>query len=294
MVVVLPQDGEDMDKQVLKRIGNLSGWNKPDSENYIMAMYTPKILKYATCLREYTKITPFAAGAYGMACYVSTPQQPELYVVKIQRIKYPEQYAYEIETMRRFYQAGLTVKIISECKVSMEGIEHEIGVIVMEKLHGTVSELLHKYGPVMTQSTIASLWQQYMAILDTMKRCHLSHNDMHMSNVGYVVEGGNHVLKLIDFGRGSCQQYMEDLNKLSFLVSIFKPKREEKYGRLKVMITPYLKDFLKHIDSSTFFNSKTNKIDWEKMHQRFKQLIHGYLRYELPKEAKKQFLLGKS
>lgn len=210
-MIHLALDGQDTDPTLLRKI-NQKSFNG-DELLVEMAKYTPKILKYATCLKGYSHYRYCNSGTNGVAFFV-TKNDVE-YVAKIQ-VSSPG-FMHEIRMMNVFSQVGIGVKLYEHCLVQLGDWEDLIGVIIMEKVDGVLEGVK---GPVSSDMT-DSIGKQLMNMLNIMKEHNISHNDLNLGNIGFIRSDSSLVLKLIDLGFGCSSGFYPDINVLSLGRALF-------------------------------------------------------------------------
>jgi len=166
------------------------------------------IMKQGSCTSPYEFEQYLSNGMYGVTFIAKHKKSNDKVVIKVSDISVTTFlngnknesraliYNNEVKCMNVFYQENIGVKIIDHCV--MNYMKKEYGVIVMEKLDGVLGDIITFISEV---TDVESIPSQIITILETMKTAKISHNDMHLANIGFKKNiDGTCTLKLIDFG----------------------------------------------------------------------------------------------
>jgi tRNA A-37 threonylcarbamoyl transferase component Bud32 len=168
-----------------------------------------EILAKSDCASTYSDLKFISSGKHGIAFLADN-----LYVIKIMpahdgQMKnenylnmFKEDCIREVSTMRAFSACNVGVHCISACSVTTAFTFYNI--IVMEKLDGTLYDLLTTPYPSIDESIVE---YQLINILDVMKNNSLQHYDMTLMNIGYKKNEEGYQFLLIDFGNGDIGQH---------------------------------------------------------------------------------------
>jgi hypothetical protein len=224
-------------------------FDKPELER--IAQFASKISSKAACTKDYQFHRFVGNGEFGLASTIIDAQGKE-WVLKIQRVRKDGSFKLEINTMKRFSSIGIGVTVKSYCYVKLGKKRHMCGLIVMEKIDGTLIRLLDA---PQSKETLDSIGEQLVSFVSIMDRENISHNDLHFSNIGYVLTSDNHgndivTLKLIDFGWGSYVRSFTDVSILNIGRAIFKgyhrwPKDIDDYKEIRAGSIPNY-EYLEH------------------------------------------------
>jgi hypothetical protein len=206
-----PNYDDDMKRRKnAPRVGALSNPDMDEMHHHI--------LKHAYCLRDYQMDKRLGTGGYGLV-YRMIDKYQQHFAVKIQLVE--KSFFNELLCMYKFFRYGIGVKFVDYCYVEYDNRLY--GIIVMDELQGSLKTLV--CGKWLSEDTLQSIGKQMMMIFETMRKYHMSHNDLFLHNIGYM--NGNTVeLKLFDFGESLYKDGNIDLDVLLFGHELLSTKSE--------------------------------------------------------------------
>jgi hypothetical protein len=211
------------DRSILAHIQNTKFLDNPKLTD--MAAYAVDIIRVAKCLDGYMYVSFMDTGNSGMVCEVTFTNNDGLLETQVVKLQLDSnEFPYEVYMTRRFSELGIGVKMYQHCYVNLgTQIGFLIGVIALQKVN-TLDNIID--GNQLTLGQVKHVAGQIKHLLIMMKQNNISHNDLHLGNIGYVMDNqGNYKLILFDFGR-SCQLGITDLNILSLAWSLTEIKDE--------------------------------------------------------------------
>jgi serine/threonine protein kinase len=172
-----------------------------NSKAKVVHLYATEIITHATCTKNYNNPEYLGRGKFGVTYKVDNP----LVVIKIQLAT--KDLPYELNAMKVFHSLGISVELKNHCRVNLvknDTILAEVGIIIMERLDGTLSECVVS-NKLLSPRQVKNIGQELIRILTTMIKHKVSHNDCYSANIGYLCRNGIYTLKLIDFGFADIQ-----------------------------------------------------------------------------------------
>jgi serine/threonine protein kinase len=182
-------------------------------------------------------------GRFGVTYKVDNPSV----VIKIQLAT--EDLPYELNAMKVFHSLGISVELKNHCRVNLvknDTILAEVGIIIMERLDGTLSECVVSPNPLSPRQ-VKNIGQELIRILTTMIKHKVSHNDCYSANIGYICRNGIYTLKLIDFGFADIQANEQLLyfDLFTFWSHFIKYVAEDSFHDTKLINAQNIVDYLK-------------------------------------------------
>ena len=101
----------------------------------------------------------------------------------------------EVKFQKKLAKDGLAPKVFHSCKMS-----DNMWVIIMEKIDGSLGDLVGGHRSL-SSKMLSRVYEELVRNIEVMERKNISHGDLSLENVGYIVlpEGGVRLI-LIDFG----------------------------------------------------------------------------------------------
>jgi hypothetical protein len=240
-------NSRDESVRVLKYLSpNARAWNIRDgmsAEEYseviskrTMAMYIEHMLKVATCLNGYSKMSFVAHGRYGIVC--SVWKDDKEYAVKFQLAD--EQLLHEVAIMKKCDKIGdVSAKLYEVCFVEIETLTSFVAIMIMEMIPTTLRNLFMESALDIHQLNYIGF--ELRRLLDTMRKESFGHHDMHLANIGYRTSDSKFIL--LDFGLGSLNHYTI-VNSLSLLRGLCIPVQDATnfYKRNCGLLLKYIAD----------------------------------------------------
>jgi tRNA A-37 threonylcarbamoyl transferase component Bud32 len=240
------------------------------------AQYAIEIIQQALCTKHYTDVKYLSNGDNGITFQVKDKNQTP-YVVKVQRAS--TSFIQEIQVMKTFSDYKLSVHLKDHCFVILDNVSPKpFGVVVMEKAHGVLQQLLRTE---LSLQQLHMIGNQLYNMLLRMSELGIGHNDLNLRNIAYVMHGKRIELKLIDFGWGSNKRCFLDVEVLGFGRGLFNVVNNEGatflqvhyWPKLKTLLSPKMLSQLPHSTVRQDIQSKLDQlymgIFYECMKQRF-------------------------
>ncbi len=247
---------------------------KPKAHRRIMVKYIRRMLEVATCLHGYEHLEFLNNGMYGVACIVK--KEGKTYVAKFTLAN--DKLLHELAILKKFSEAGIGVRMIEYCFVSIQYMIHVVGIIIMEKVDTTMDRWCAEVA--LTAHQVNDYVLQLLHALEVMREKSMGHHDLHIGNIGINKgQGDAFKIMLIDFGRGSLSHFL-DLNALSIIRSVaFEPIDEPMKSNVamlqKCMIHHYAKFKLPYpIEQFIYKDSK--RLNYTPINELFEQLSDKY------------------
>ena len=101
----------------------------------------------------------------------------------------------EVKVQKKLAKIGIAPKVFHSCKIS-----DDLWVVVMEKVDGSLGELVGGHRSL-SAKMLSRVYEELIRNIEVMEAKNVSHGDLSLDNVGYIIlpDGGVRVL-LIDFG----------------------------------------------------------------------------------------------
>jgi len=206
-----------------------------DKQLMEMARYSPSIIEKALCLKNYEFEKFIATGAGGIVMLIKDKVNQKAFVVKL--MLYNLNFIYEVQSFRKFMKLGIGVDIYQACRVTIVMNKDtdnmlKVGLLVMEKVDDLLDRIMLDVPPNEEEDkkNAQIIGPQILHIFEVMEKNHISHNDLHVGNIGLM--GDEKKLKMFDFGSSSVLCYYPRTSLTSFIKSII-PDRYMNKGLLK-------------------------------------------------------------
>ncbi|CAM9555032.1 unnamed protein product [Ectocarpus sp. 8 AP-2014] len=130
----------------------------------------------------------------------------------------------EVRAQRKMASIGVAPKVYDTCKLAKG-----VWVLTMEQVNGSVQDLVggHKS---LGKKKLKSLFQGIVKTVEAMEKANVSHGDLSLDNIGYVVRAdGSYGVMLIDFGWSGEHVPMFDMTSLAQALLFTKNEHNREY-----------------------------------------------------------------
>ena len=141
----------------------------------------------------------------------------------------------EIKTQKKLAKIGIAPKVYHSCKLS-----DDMWVIVMEKIDGSLGDLVGGHRSL-SAKMLSRVYEELVRNIEVMERKNLSHGDLSLENVGYVIlpDGGVRLM-LIDFGWSG--KYVPMFDMVSLTQALLFTKNKTNRDFLYKKMAKYIED----------------------------------------------------
>lgn len=130
----------------------------------------------------------------------------------------------EVRAQRKMASIGVAPKVYDTCKLAKG-----VWVLTMEQVDGSVQDLVGGTKSL-GKKKLRSLFQEIVKIVEAMEKANVSHGDLSLDNIGYIVRpDGSYRVMLIDFGWSGKHVPMFDMTSLAQALLFTKNEHNREY-----------------------------------------------------------------
>ena len=171
------------------------------------------------CLKNWKFKAFLGSGAYGSTFSVVN-KNGNVRAAKIVSVD-PSR---EVRAQRKMESIGVAPTVYDTCKLAKG-----VWVLIMDQVDGSVQDLVGG-NKSLGKKKLRSLFQEIVKIVEVMEEADVSHGDLSLDNIGYIVRpDGSYRIMLIDFGWSGKHVPMFDMTSLAQAILFTKNEHNREY-----------------------------------------------------------------